>query len=106
MVNPQPHLSTDQPWIWREFAQQLPIDTVRTGIAGRAASFATLVRLPSWAPGELVATHEAYGAALRPIGAAYPFIVAMEGAPDSSTYAQVFPAGRAAESMIADQRAT
>jgi transketolase len=47
----------------------------------------------------------AYEAALRTIGAANPRIVAMEADPDSSTYAQTFPAApavRPVESVIAE----
>jgi hypothetical protein len=107
MLNPQPHISTHEPWIWRQFAQQLPLDTVRTGIRSASASPRAALRLPSWSPGELVATHAAYAAALRTIGVTDPRIVAMEGDDDSSSYAQVFPAptaGRPFEIVVADQR--
>jgi transketolase len=48
------------------------------------------VRLPSWSPGELVATRRAYGEALRAIGAAEPRVVAMDGEVGNSTYSQIF----------------
>jgi hypothetical protein len=34
---------------------------------------------PSWSPGELVATHDAYSATLRTIAAADPRVVAIDG---------------------------
>jgi transketolase len=52
---------------------------------GRAA-----VTLPSWSPGELVATRRAYGEALRAIGAAEPRVVAMDGEVGNSTYSEIF----------------
>jgi transketolase len=106
MLNPQPHISNHEPWIWRQFAQQLPLGTARTGIGTRAASRPDQHRLPTWSPGELVATNVAYEAALRTIGAANPRIVALEGDGNSSTYSQVFPAApalRRFESVIAEQ---
>ena len=99
-------LPTHEPWIWRQFAQQLPLDTARTGIATRAASRRDHHRLPTWSPGELVATNEAYEATLGTIGAEDPRIVALEGDLDSSTYAQIVPAApavRPVESVIADK---
>jgi len=48
------------------------------------------VRLPSWSPGELVATRRAYGEALRAVGAAEPRVVAMDGEVGNSTYSEVF----------------
>jgi transketolase len=48
------------------------------------------VRLPSWSPGELVATRRAYGEALRAIGAAEPRVVAMDGEVGNSTYSELF----------------
>jgi transketolase len=48
------------------------------------------VRLPSWSPGELVATRRAYGDALRAVGAAEPRVVAMDGEVGNSTYSEVF----------------
>jgi transketolase len=48
------------------------------------------VQLPSWSPGELVATRQAYGEALRAIGAAEPRVVAMDGEVGNSTYSEVF----------------
>jgi hypothetical protein len=105
MLNPQPHISNHEPWIWRQFAQQLPLGAARTGNGTRAASRPDQHRLPTWSPGELVATNEAYEAALRTIGAADPRVVAMEADPDSSTYAQTFPAApavRPVESVIAE----
>jgi transketolase len=59
--------------------------------AGTAASPPRAgVRLPSWSPGELVATRRAYGEALRAIGAAEPRVVAMDGEVGNSTYSEVF----------------
>jgi len=106
MLNPQPQIGTHEPWIWRELAR-LPLDTVGVGTGPRAATPHAPVRLPSWSPGGLVATHDAYVAAVRTLGAADPRIVAMEGRPDSSTYVQVFPAapaGRPVEGIIADHQ--
>jgi transketolase len=48
------------------------------------------VRLPSWSPGEPVATRRAYGEALRAVGAAEPRVVAMDGEVGNSTYSQMF----------------
>jgi transketolase len=48
------------------------------------------VRLPSWSPGEAVATRRAYGEALRAVGAAEPRVVAMDGEVGNSTYSQIF----------------
>jgi transketolase len=105
MLNPHPHISTHEPWIWRQFAHQLPLDTARTGCGTRAVSAPDRYRLPTWSPGELVATHGAYQAALRTIGAADPRMLALEGDSDSSTYTQTFPATPALppiESVIAE----
>lgn len=46
--------------------------------------------LPTWSPGELVATREAYGEALRAIGAAERRVVAMDGEVGNSTYSEIF----------------
>jgi transketolase len=46
--------------------------------------------LPTWSPGEIVATREAYGEALRAIGAAEPRVVAMDGEVGNSTYSEIF----------------
>jgi transketolase len=108
MLNPPPHINTHEPWIWREPAQQFSLDRVHMPIVARAASpHRAPLRMPSWSPGELVATHEAYRTALRTASAADPRVVAMEGEPDSSTDSQVFPAapaGRPIESVIAVQQ--
>jgi transketolase len=48
------------------------------------------IRLPSWSPGELVATRRAYGEALRAVGAAEPRVVAMDGEVGNSTYSELF----------------
>jgi transketolase len=48
------------------------------------------IHLPSWSPGELVATRRAYGEALRAIGAAEPRVVALDGEVGNSTYSQIF----------------
>jgi transketolase len=48
------------------------------------------VRLPSWSPGELVATRRAYGEALRAVGAAESRVVAMDGEVGNSTYSELF----------------
>src|SRR6188472_2172412 len=108
MLNPQPHISTHEPWIWRQFAQQLPLETTHTGVIARPASPRRApLQLPSWSPGELVATYDAYLAALRTLGSADPGIIAMEADADSSTFAQVFPAApavRPVESIIADRQ--
>jgi transketolase len=48
------------------------------------------LRLPSWSPGELVATRRAYGEALRAVGAAEPRVVAMDGEVGNSTYSGLF----------------
>jgi transketolase len=48
------------------------------------------VELPSWRPGDLVATRRAYGEALRAVGAAEPRVVAMDGEVGNSTYSQIF----------------
>ena len=110
MLNPQPHINTHEPWIWREFAHELPLETVRADSGNRAAPpHRASPRLPSWLPGTHVATHEAYGAALRAVGAGDPRVVALEGKPDSSTYTQILPAapaGRPIESIIADRQTT
>jgi transketolase len=53
--------------------------------AGRAP-----IQLPSWSPGELVATRRAYGEALRAVAAAEPRVVAMDGEVGNSTYSQIF----------------
>jgi transketolase len=108
MLNPPPHISTHEPRIWRELAHRTPLDNVRTDVrAGAPSPHRAPLRLPSWSPGELVTTHDAYVAALRTVGAANPRVVALEGQPDSSTYVQVFPAApvvRPAEGVIAEQR--
>ena len=109
MLNPQPHINTHEPWIWREFAHQLPLNSPPSGTAARVAWPHTPYQLPSWSPGEVVATHEAYGSSLRTIGATNPRIVAMESELDSSTYSQVFPAlpsGPIVESIIAERQTT
>jgi transketolase len=46
--------------------------------------------LPTWSPGELVATRAAYGEALRAIGAADERVVAMDGEVGNSTYSEIF----------------
>ena len=105
MLNPQPHTSIHEPWIWRQFAKQLPIGTVRSADGTRARSRLAPLPLPSWSPGELIATHDAYEAAVRTIGASDPRIVALAADRDSATYAQVFPSApalRSVESAIAE----
>lgn len=105
MLNPQPHTSIHEPWIRHQFAQQLPIGTVRAAKGTRTRSRPAPLPLPSWSPGELIATHDAYEAAVRTIGASDPRIVAIEADRDSATYAQVFgsaPALRSVESAIAE----
>lgn len=105
MLNPQPHISAHEPWIWRQFAQQLPLETVPFASETRAVSRPASLPLPSWSTGELVATHDAYERTLRTLGAADPRIVALETDPNSSTYAQIFPTApalRPVESVIAD----
>lgn len=105
MLNPQTHIS-HEPWIWRQFAQQLPLGTSRIGGAPQAARRPTPARLPSWSPGELVATHEAYKATLHTIGATDPRIIAMAGDADNPTYAQILPAPsavRPVEGVLAAQ---
>jgi hypothetical protein len=76
-------------------ARDLLVSPQRPNAAGtRAPSPARApVRLPSWSPGELVATRRAYGEALRAIGAAEPRVVAMEGEVGNSTYSQLFRDG-------------
>jgi transketolase len=48
------------------------------------------VALPVYAPGELVATREAYGAALAALGAADPRIVALDADVKNSTFSELF----------------
>jgi transketolase len=107
MLNPQPHINTHEPWIWREFAHQLPLSTMPSSGAGATSPHRPSLPLPSWLPGTLVATHEAYGVALRALGADDPRVVALEGNPDGSSYVQVLPAapaGRPCESVIANRQ--
>jgi transketolase len=59
-------------------------------IVTAAASPRAAVQLPSWSPGELVATRRAYGDALRAVGAAEPKVVAMDGEVGNSTYSEIF----------------
>jgi transketolase len=65
---------------------QRPIATGAQASSPRRAP----VRLPSWSPGELVATRRAYGEALRAVGAAEPHVVAMDGEVGNSTYSELF----------------
>jgi transketolase len=67
-------------------APQRPIATAAAAPSPRRAP----VRLPSWSPGELVATRRAYVEALRAIGAAEPRVVAMDGEVGNSTYSEIF----------------
>jgi len=45
---------------------------------------------PAYKPGQMVATREAYGAALKKLGAANPKVVAVDGDVQNSTFAEVF----------------
>jgi transketolase len=73
-------------------ARNLRIPPQRPTAAGtrRPSPRRTEVRLPSWSPGELVATRRAYGEALRAVGAAEPRVVAMDGEVGNSTYSELF----------------
>jgi transketolase len=61
---------------------------------------------PSYAKGDMVATREAYGAALARVGAADPRVVAIDADTKNSTYAEVFQKAhpeRFLEAFIAEQ---
>jgi transketolase len=65
------------------------------------------LRLPTWRPGALVATREAYGDALKALGEARGDVVALDGEVSNSTYSerfgQAFP-DRFFEMYIAEQQ--
>jgi len=46
--------------------------------------------LPDYAPGQMMATREAYGHALKKLAAVNPYIVALDGDVKNSTFAEVF----------------
>jgi transketolase len=46
--------------------------------------------LPSWEPGEEVATRRAYGEALKAVGDRRPEVVALDGEVSNSTYSEIF----------------
>ena len=65
------------------------------------------LRLPSWPPGEKVATRKAYGEALAALGAARGDVVALDGEVSNSTYAELFAKAhpeRYFEMYIAEQQ--
>jgi transketolase len=78
MLNQQPHINTHEPSIWRDLAQELPLGRVHTSRTRATWQSLTSYALPTWSPGELVATHEAYDTALRAIEATDPRVVGME----------------------------
>jgi transketolase len=106
MLNSQPHITPHEPSIWRDLAKQLPVDRVRTSAGARAPrTGAASLPLPSWSPGELVSTHEAYGTALRTIKAADPRVIAMEDGIGDATDAYAVPSpGTFLESLTAEQQ--
>jgi transketolase len=75
-----------------------------TGNAGRAAT--KPVAPPDYKPGDMVATREAYGAALIRLGAANSAVVALDGDTKNSTFAEKFAKAypqRYFEGFIAEQ---
>jgi transketolase len=65
------------------------------------------LELPSWKPGEEVATRRAYGDALAALGAARGDVVALDGEVSNSTYAEIFAEAlpdRYFEMFIAEQQ--
>ncbi len=65
------------------------------------------LELPRYAPGEEVPTRKAYGDALRALGAAFPYVVVLDGEVNNSTYAEEFARAhpeRYFEMYIAEQQ--
>lgn len=85
-----------------------PLSPVARRGAPRASHATTTARMaaPAYAPGDPVATREAYGTALAKLGAVNPAVVAIDGDTKNSTYAERFAVahpGRYLEAFIAEQ---
>jgi transketolase len=73
-----------------DFTLAEPLRMVRPPQYAAPAPFDAEVEAPDYAAGSQAATREAYGVALRKLGAASPAIVALDGDVKNSTYAEKF----------------